>query len=196
MYLSSTSVKVFPLGRPRSNSSLDITSRIFYEQNVANLIKQLIDTQGFIINDFTIDTNGRLSSELEINIGGYYFKINNSTQLLPLNENNYLINSSNSPITNANPAYIYACIDLTENNTTTSNPLEIIGQDSDNLYQGLIIEASTTSPETYLSHTYQVPILDVITDSNGTITNITIHQNSYFKFDTQSLNITGIDGQH
>lgn len=50
MYLQSKQVKAFPLGRPRSTSSNDITSRIFYEQNVSNIIRQLIDVPGFIIS--------------------------------------------------------------------------------------------------------------------------------------------------
>lgn len=194
MYLQSKQVKAFPLGRPRSTSSNDITSRIFYEQNVSNIIRQLIDVPGFIIKESDIDmaSNGILKSNLIIDIGGYYFDISKGSAVVPFNGDGAVVDN-NTPLKNAT-VYLYFCVD-----TTDTEPHEVIGQDAtDNTYQGLVIEASTISPSNYNKHTYNVPIFYGTTDSNGLPNNNTwkIYVNSYTKFDSQSLKITGIDGKH
>ena len=194
MYLQSKQVKAFPLGRPRSTSSNDITSRIFYEQNVSNIIRQLIDVPGFIIKESDIDmaSNGTLKSNLIIDIGGYYFEISKGSAVVPFNGDGAVVDN-NTPLKNAT-VYLYFCVD-----TTDAEPHEVIGQDAtDNTYQGLVIEASTISPSNYNKHTYNVPIFYGTTDSNGLPNNNTwkIYVNSFTKFDSQSLKITGIDGKH
>ena len=69
--LSSTAVKVFPFARYRE-SRIDLSSRLFYEYNVARLIKQLIDTEGFIISGKIDETTCSVSETVALNIGGYY----------------------------------------------------------------------------------------------------------------------------
>ena len=194
MYLKSKQVKAFPLGRPRSTGSNDITSRIFYEQNVSNIIRQLIDVPGFIISAPNINMpSGNISgSNLIMDIGGYYFDISNGSTIVPFNGDGAVVDG-NTALKNST-VYLYFCID-----TTNKEPYEIIGQDStDNTYQGLVIEVSTLNPGKFKKHTYNLPVYFGNTDSNGIPKADTwkIYANSYMKFNTRSLNITGIDGKH
>ena len=194
MYLKSKQVKAFPLGRPRSTGSNDITSRIFYEQNVSNIIRQLIDVPGFIISAPNINMpSGNISgSNLIMDIGGYYFDISSGSTIVPFNGDGAVVDG-NTVLKNST-VYLYFCID-----TTNKEPYEIIGQDStDNTYQGLVIEASTLNPSKFKKHTYNLPVYFGNTDSNGIPKSDTwkIYANSYMKFNTRSLNITGIDGKH
>lgn len=194
MYLQSKQVKAFPLGRPRSTSSNDITSRIFYEQNVSNIIRQLIDVPGFIISASGINMpSGTVSgSNLVIDIGGYYFDISNGSTIVPFNSDGAVVDGTT--ILKNSTVYLYFCID-----TTSEEPHEIIGQDStDNTYQGLVIEVSTLSPDKFNKHTYNLPVYFGNTDSNGMPKANTwkIYANSMMKFNSESLNITGIDGKH
>lgn len=194
MYLKSKQVKAFPLGRPRSTGSNDITSRIFYEQNVSNIIRQLIDVPGFIISAPNINMpSGNISgSNLIMDIGGYYFDISNGSTIVPFNSDGAVVDG-NTALKNST-VYLYFCID-----TTNKEPYEIIGQDStDNTYQGLVIEVSTLNPGKFKKHTYNLPVYFGNTDSNGIPKADTwkIYANSYMKFNTRSLNITGIDGKH
>lgn len=194
MYLQSKQVKAFPLGRPRSTSSNDITSRIFYEQNVSNIIRQLIDVPGFIISASGINMpSGTVSgSNLVIDIGGYYFDISNGSTIVPFNSDGAVVDGTT--ILKNSTVYLYFCID-----TTSEEPHEIIGQDStDNTYQGLVIEVSTLSPDKFNKHTYNLPVYFGNTDNNGIPKANTwkIYVNSMMKFNSESLNITGIDGKH
>ena len=194
MYLQSKQVKAFPLGRPRSTSSNDITSRIFYEQNVSNIIRQLIDVQGFIISAAGINMpSGTVSgNNLVIDIGGYYFDISNGSTIVPFNSDGAVVDGTT--ILKNSTVYLYFCID-----TTSEEPHEIIGQDStDNTYQGLVIEVSTLSPDKFNKHTYNLPVYFGNTDNNGIPKANTwkIYVNSMMKFNSESLNITGIDGKH
>lgn len=194
MYLQSKQVKAFPLGRPRSTSSNDITSRIFYEQNVSNIIRQLIDVPGFIISASGINMpSGTVSgSNLVIDIGGYYFDISNGSTIVPFTSDGAVVDGTT--ILKNSTVYLYFCID-----TTSEEPHEIIGQDStDNTYQGLVIEVSTLSPDKFNKHTYNLPVYFGNTDNNGIPKANTwkIYANSMMKFNSESLNITGIDGKH
>ena len=192
MYLPSNSIRAFPLGRPRSTNSNDITSRIFYEQTVSNIVKQLIDTNGFIISGSEINSNnGTLLNNLELNIGGYYFNILQNSLVFGLSTEGKL----NSYLSYTGTIYIYFCIDL-----TSQEPKEIIGQDildqnSNLIYQGLVIEASNATPDNFSGHTYCLPVFyGNVTNGIPNYSTWTIYNNSYFKFSVNSLDITGIDG--
>lgn len=210
MYLSSTAVKAFPLGKPRAQDSGDITSRIFYEQTVSNIIRQLIDTKGFLINcPSTIPTTGVLSSRLEFNLGGYWFEVDSGTNIFPFNANKELVHEeytdegTNETVLENKTCYIYACIEL-----TSSEPYEISGQDTDTgNYEGLKFIASDISPDNFNEYDYFLPIFTGKTDSEGNPTGETtstggntgvwnVYNDSFIKFDINSLNITGIDGKH
>lgn len=194
MNLLSTAVKAFPLGKPRAESSEDITSRIFYEQNVSNLIRQIVDVPGFLITSPTISNTGALASPLEFNLGGYYFRIRENTVIFPL-ENGVLISAPNIPLT-AGTGYIYACINVT---TGADNlPVEITGQDNDSGYfTSLEIVASNSAPTEFTGYSYFLPIYSGQVSNTGAPTGSwTIVNNSFQKFNLLSLNITGIDGQN
>lgn len=177
MFLASQSVKVFPLAKYRSVESLDITSRLFYEQNVSNLIRQLIDTQGFIISG-TVFTNGIVNSDAPFcfNLYGYYWEIAANTNLV------------DSGVSNG--TYVIAQIQMQERtpdiNTGVIPPQEIEGQDVEGEFQALQINTVTQLPTN--------GIYLVLLQKQGN--NWIIPDSSYNKFDSKSLSITGIDGKH
>ena len=205
MYLPSTNVRAFPLGKSRVASSEDITSRIFYEQTVSNIIRQLIDTQGFIISaPSNINLDGTIEGDLEFNLGGYYFKVLNGTSCFPLGDNGEFVTISGAPaFESSQQVYIYFCVDVDE-----KEPKEIIGQDvtdtsGESVYQGLLIECSNYPPDRFTSHTYSLCVFTGWCNGNGQPTNSVdgkpswgIYEDSFIKFDSNSLDITGIDGKH
>ena len=72
VYPSSGSVKVFPTTKRGDQQR---SARFITEKNIVNLVNNLLDKDSFIItkkvsNDFDIATEN-----LEFNIGGYYFKV-------------------------------------------------------------------------------------------------------------------------
>ena len=203
MYLLSTQVKAFPLGRPRSQGSGDITSRIFYEQTVSNIIRQLIDTKGFLINcPNTMSSSGTLGSTLEFNLGGYWFEVDSGTNIFPLDGNRHLIYEKytdegvEETVLKNSTCYLYACIEL-----TSSEPYEISGQDEQyngrDVYQGLKFIASNYTPTHFNDYEYFLPIFTGYTNNDGSpIGTWNVYNDSFIRFDINSLNITGIDGKH
>lgn len=161
--IKSTDISIFPLAKPRQNN----TSRLFYEQNVTNLLRQLMDTDGFIIQPCELDGN-KCKGELIFNLYGYYFKINNGATL----------------VDNLNGEYIIARITLTEN-----EPVEIEGQDDNDLYTGLEIicsdNISNNNPNTKI-----LTLFTKIGDKWEPLSS------SFNKFNPQSLIVDVIDGKH
>ena len=145
----STAVKVFPLSK---NRPTDRSSRLFYEDNVTNMITQVIDTEGFIIKpslseeirkeysadgyfELTKDSNGdyflRLSSQhsLVFNLGGYRFElISDSTSVDLVNLGKATVPSK---FTDKKNLYAFICID--------KEYKEISGQDEQSKYTGLCL---------------------------------------------------------
>ena len=162
--IKSENISIFPLAKPRINN----TSRLFYEQNVTNLLRQLMDTDGFIIQP--CELNGNVcNGDLIFNLYGYYFKIDHETTLT-------------DDMTTGN--YIIAQIKLTEN-----EPVEIDGQDDNDVYTGLDI-LCTDEIESNNSNAKRLVIFEKI---NG---EWQVPSSSFNKFNPQSLVITGIDGKH
>ena len=122
MFIASINVKAFPLAKYRSPGSADNTSRLFYEQNVSNLIRQLIDTQGFVVSG-SVSPQGVVTDTLCFNLYGYYFELTTGTNLIDTS-----VSDSN---------YVLASITL-----TSTSPYEISGQDNNGFYEGLIITNS------------------------------------------------------
>lgn len=171
MYINSNKLKVFPLAK---NRTVNRGSRLFYEENVTNLIRQIVDKPSFMIDGPTgIKPTDALSRDLEFNIYGYYFCIKAGTVLRDMGSKSYLV----------------AKIKL---NINSDMPTEISGQDEGNLYKGLEVYTSDTLP------------VDTDTDKYlvlGERNPAGVWQNympSYAKFDLRSigLGITGIDGAH
>ena len=161
--IRSEHISIFPLAKPRTNN----TSRLFYEQNVTNLLRQLMDTDGFIIQSCTI-SNNVCDDDLIFNIYGYYFKIKSGTDLGDLSTGNYII----------------AQIKLTE-----TEPVEIDGQDNDNFYTGLDILCTNELESTDIN-IKRLVLFEKINNEWQ------VPSSSFTKFNLQSMLITGIDGKH
>lgn len=133
MIIDSSNIKVFPFAKYR-NDLTDLGSRLFYENNISRLIKQLIDTEGFIISG-SVDTLGNITSPLCFNLYGYYFEINSGN----------LVDST----ANTN---VYAVIDV------SGNPPELQGQDNE-LQQFTAIEFVGTKPKGCETSKHYISIL-------------------------------------
>lgn len=208
MYILSDHIKVFPAGKYRSIKSNDYTSRIFYEQNVSNLIRQLIDVPGFIISG-DISTQGLISEDFSINLYGYNFIINSGINLISINSSNQVINKDNNPIGSNVTFYTYVGIKLQEFDNSI---FELQGQDVyDNgelVYQGLEIFNDLNKLTNLEGYASILPILVGHTDGNGLLYTETsespidqekllkIYKDSYIKFNVSSLNIDRIDGKN
>lgn len=177
MNLLSQYVKIFPFAKYRSSDSQDITSRLFYEQNVSNLIRQIIDTQGFIISG-GVTFQGITNSDASFcfNLYGYYFEISPNVNLVDPSVQN--------------PNYVIASIKMQERQPDLQNilpPLEIEGQDKAGEFKALSIDTVTQLP----SEGIYLVLLEKDSSDNWHV-----YEDSYSKFDVMSLNITGIDGKH
>ena len=109
MYLDSSNVKVFPFARFREQK--DIASRLFYEENISRLIRQVVDTEGFVVSGGITSTGVTSQDGLAINIHGYYFYIEKETSIVP----------------NESSTTCYASIKLTSGGAVS----ELMGQDND-----------------------------------------------------------------
>ena len=214
MNLQSELVKVFPAGKYRSTQSADYTSRIFYEQNVSNLIRQIIDVPGFIISG-SVNTNGIVTEDFNCNLYGYNFILENGADLVAKNLSNIVVNIDGNPLGNNQQFYVYLGIKLTSSESGIS---ELNGQDAldtnENsitfnqlVYQGLDIFNDSSLRSSLTDYVAILPILVGYTNGDGTLYTdtsasgnpnnlIKIYTNSYAKFDISSLNITRIDGKN
>lgn len=173
--LSSTDIKVFPFARYRE-SRIDLSSRLFYEYNVARLIKQLIDTEGFIISGTLDESTGSVSETVALNIGGYYFEFQQGAKLPPSTTSNV----------------IYAYIILTdiavdENNQPT--PPELVGQDDKGNFTALTL--CDDVPTEITGNIIYLKLAEK--DTNG---KWKLASESYKKFSMNSLTLEKIDGKH
>lgn len=166
-YLKSEQVKAFPLAKPRLGLSKDITSRIFYEQNVSNIIRQIIDVQGFVISG-KVNEDGSVSEKLCFDIFGYYFELGVGTELV------------NEEIDDK----VFVMIRLTD-----AEPFEIDGQDEDGSYKGLMLSNRLEDG----CKGFQ--LLESSKDSSGT-KRWKLFDSSYSKFEVKSLGIDWIDAKH
>lgn len=133
-YLDSNNVVVFPIAKERVTMP---GTRLFTEQNVSNLIRQLLSngSKGFIISSETIDG----SWVIEFNLLGYYFKISG------INESWIQSIATDEDISNDSITGVYACINIDD----LTN--EIIGQDTDGKYEGLnLLFIEPTSSDNYI----------------------------------------------
>lgn len=170
-YILSDKISIFPLAKHRVNKNND---RLFYEHNVANLIRQLIDTEGFIIRGpETVATDGLLTSELEFNLYGYHIMIESGTNLF----------SSNLS------GDIYAQIELS---TDKNVPTEIVGQDESETkeYKGLEI---TSTPNTSSENHRSIKLYER-KETAGMVT-FELCEDSLIKFKQSRVKVIGIDGK-
>ena len=177
MYLQSDRVKAFPLAAPRSNSSNDITSRIFYEQNVSNLIRQIVDVDGFVISGEVNPETGNVVGKLCFNIYGYYFELADGAEL--------------AAGVGDNPKEIYVGIKFISNDDVVVYPLEISGQDENGEYTGLEF-SSTKFGDEYKS----LKLLEFSFNSETGNEEWHIPKESKYKFDIDNFGIDWIDAKH
>lgn len=168
MFINSEKIKVFPFAK-YSRPANDLGSRLFYECNIARLITQLIDTDGFIISG-DIDSNATVIETLKFNIKGYYFEILPETSLLPTD-------------IKAEDSSIYGIIYL------TNSPEELDGQDDGTYFTSFVISSSPIDKENTTK--YYIKLLEKDADNNWSIP-----KESYLRYNTSSLNIKKIDGKH
>ena len=194
MYIQSDKINVFPLAK---NRTTDKDARLLYEHNVANIIKQLIDTDGFVISDSVSVSTGtetkneysgyseypvNLTNPLEFNIGGYFFRIESGTTIAMVPKVTTDTKDTIIPL--------YASIQI--DNVSK----ELLGQDTDNKYEGLGIY---TEPQVNENNTVvSMHLLDLYwtqIDAGTLKLNCRIPESSRLKFAKKSIPvITRIDG--
>lgn len=177
-YVQSNQIKVFPSTR-RTVDRHD--SRLMTERALVGIINQLVDKDAFIVTPKDeVDT----SRPFEFNIHGYYFYV---PQL------SYITNLFASDTTNS---YIYASILLDTGNEFT----ELLGQDdtmgsSDSnaisYYKGVDFSISSSDTGPSGTNIYSLRILE--RNTSGSSLNWTCPENSFYKFEGNSLDFN-IDG--
>ena len=196
----SDNIHIFPVAKIRTEQR----SRILYEDNVSNIIRQLIDTNGFVLPDNPtifaeyvdttsgdtcvgvfkeMDDQGNINTEpfrIKFNIYGYYVEITNTI----LTVNTY--------------DKVFAKLSITK-----GFPQEISGQDITitegtskvNVYQGVELIATDeelqNSEDDTCRHIY-LKLLERFDDGDNIRWRIPLQ--SYSRFDFSKL-ITGIDGK-
>lgn len=181
-YVDSKNIRIFPFAKYRTNVN-DLGSRLFYENNVSRLIRQLTDTEGFIISgNISYDKDSRKiytssDSIFSLNIHGYYIEIDGNTEL-------YEIKGEEDSI--------FAYITLTTSQTNPSgsvvSPPEIEGQDNASKFEAVKFDVEI--PDGSIG----IQIAEKIINGEDIIWRIP--QNSYKKFDSNTIKITKIDGKH
>lgn len=183
MYLQSKNVTVFPVAKNRSSEVNG--GRLFTEDYVANIVRQLIDTTGFIIEcnpSSGIEVTNTLN--VRFNLYGYYFDVTFTPQ--------ELITAFESDPNNkwGNNLYVIASILLDD---TTR---EIVGQDVNDatlgkIYQGLDISISTEATKNSRS----LKLFSIIKNKDGTY-KLEVYDKGFQKFEASAIYITEIDGKH
>ena len=191
--IASNNIQIFPLAKPRATN---LSNRLFYENNVAAIIRQITSNKSFIV-DTTIPTeratavkstdsniitiqshNNSNNYALEFNIYGYRIQIQNGTVV---------------SVNNINSTYLIGKLKIT--NPDDANLTEIDGQDVSGSFNGFEIISSDselidTATEKYL-------ILFEKDKSNNSRYNM--YEKSLQLFTAKSIDITGmitgIDGK-
>ena len=200
-HINTSSIHVFPLAKNRQE---DRSARLFYENNIANLTRQVVDNVGFIITPKSEDlstgisykmsttqpVNGDyvgydfiLKSDFCFNLYGYYFMLEPETTIIQVNFHRQKADLQKI-------ADVYAAIVV--------NNGEILGQDDSNTgeYSGLHILSSKPENGEYTAFLKLFSIETMIQDSNR-LFQFNADDSSYIKLDASSLDITikRIDGK-
>lgn len=160
----SNTINIFPLNKPREDYQQD---NLLYEANIANLIAQLLDVDGFIIEAPEIFNDINATNPLIVNIKGYHIRITDKPSDFP----------------SASAENIYLKLKLKINETTALT--EVDGQDSDNMYSGVeFVDTIDTTNNIYFLHIYSKDNeqFKIVNESKN-------------KFNLSSLNISRIDGK-
>lgn len=176
MYLSSSNVIVFPVAKNRRTVANG--GRLFTEHYVSNLVRQLLDSEGFIIEDYSETSNSlEGDTKLRFNLYGYYFDIT-------FNISSAIAEYQASVGTDwSGKRSLYAFIEIDSNN-------ELQGQDESGLYKGLTIRVSDKEP----SNVHYLKLFDI--NKSGSSIVCSLCNDSYLKFYPRSIGITEIDGKY
>ena len=131
-YIKSSNIQIFPLSKPRTYTGATYSNRLFYENNISNITRQVT------ISSFTIDLpqfSDLNSNLITFNIFGYYVQITGSSvyEILP---------------NNTTDTYCYAKLNLSApvaNNTVQKYLTEVASADVNDNFTGLQIVTSNTS---------------------------------------------------
>lgn len=137
----SACVSVFPIAKNRVVNGRQ--QRLLYEDNIANLIRQLSDACGFVISTgenavklFQDEDGARVKiNNLAFNLYGYYFSISASNTVVELPVN---LPQGDNPNPAQQTVYLNAQIMLNSHK-------ELDGQDQEETYTGLLLSLSDTS---------------------------------------------------
>lgn len=190
MYLNSDSIHVFPLAK---NRTTDRAGRMFYEDNIANIIRQLADKHSFIITKqpkLTHQQKGNQGSTvydivcesgLEFTLFGYFVRIAADSVLFSFDAN------ENSSID------LYAVLNYDD------VAKEVNGQDVkvDDVFHYEGISIRSTKPEDSDRYLKLCTVTNSIENSTR-VFKIIVDNDSYLKFDKESvpnLKILRIDGK-
>ncbi len=202
-HILSDNISIFPLAKNRTS---DRGARLFYEHNIANIIRQLTDVQGFIIspteeefnqsvNKEDVDTYVRATAETSnnltklnlifnkdfiFNLYGYYFHIKgNPSSMIPI-----IIDPTKDIVD------VYAS--LTIDGVTG----EIKGQDEVDLTNTSIYSGLTLDKEPLANCTASLKLL-TFTKHGNDWTPVTTSE-SYMKLSGRAIDfsINRIDGKH
>lgn len=115
-FIASSNISVFPSAR-RMNKQ--VSARLISEASLANIVNKLIETDGFVITPEPeegdhVDQGFDPEQAFEFNVYGYYFKVNQASDILDLFNDN-------------STTEIYANIYL--DRSTDPNYVELAGQD-------------------------------------------------------------------
>ena len=195
-YIKSEHIEIFPTALPRATQR---GSRLLYEDNIANIIRQLVDKPSFIIthkNNITSNTVkvtqslGVQNADIEFCIYGYYVKIKKGAMITEVNSNTDYINVSIN-LTSVIP----------ESESISPSLPHLLGQDDSGVYEAVnFIGASTYKNEVNTSMRNGENILETIVEftllQKTSDHTYELCPMSYRKFDSFTLQVDGIDGKH
>ncbi len=199
-HIDKGSIHVFPLAKNRSE---DRAARLFYEDNIANIVRQVTDTTGFIIAPVANDLKSKvtyvksttqpananivrydfiLNDSFSFNLYGYYFMLDSGTTIVQVD-----FDATKSELQHV--ADVYAAIIV--------NDGEVQGQDDEGVYNGLHVLTSKPGADSNYTASLKLFSIDTsIVNSNRTF-DFTVEDSSYIKSNASSVNIEikRIDGK-
>lgn len=208
-FIDTNYLHIFPLGKNRPS---DRSSRLFYENNVANLIRQLIDTEGFIVNwknpeEHSNQLQGvsnnsktvlKFNSDLNMNLFGYFISVATGATI---DATLYNTGESLDDLT-ANESKVFSLY-VKLKMESEERVAEIQGQDVEQKYEGLsfdIVDNETCSvyesSQDNLTHFLKICTFRYLGSDDNKIVEFEIIPESTSKFGKNSLKITEIDGKH
>lgn len=184
--IASNNIQIFPLAKPRATN---LSNRLFYENNVAAIIRQITSNKSFIVDatipaerataikslDSSVITiqgyNASNKYALEFNIYGYRIQIQNGTAI---------------SVDNINSKYLIGKLKVT--NPSDANLTEVDGQDVSGSFNGFEIISSDSE----LIDTATEKYLILFEKDKSDNSKYNMYEKSLQLFTSKSIDITGI----